>query len=167
MRLYGIERKGCRGSRSRPRRVAVASSSGCAGDGDVNTVTPRVSRSCGLRSNGGDRTAWNHADEVTQAFRIPDSVVTVTRQRGSIGDGIDHPAVFLVALPEFILNACSDLGEIVLDPFGGSGTTMLAAQRTGRIARSVEIAPEYVDVAIKRFGCGSFRPRETACGSTT
>ena len=32
-----------------------------------------------------------------------------------------------------------------------SGTTMLAAQRTGRICRSVEIAPEYVDVAIKRF----------------
>ena len=45
----------------------------------------------------------------------------------------------------------SDLGDIVLDPFGGSGTTMLAAQRTGRIARLVEIAPEYVDVAIKRF----------------
>ena len=86
-----------------------------------------------------------------QAFRIPNSVVTVTRQRGSIGEGIDHPAVFLVTLPEFILNAYSDLGDIVLDPFGGSGSTMLAAQRTGRIARLVEIAPEYVDVAIKRF----------------
>jgi DNA modification methylase len=39
----------------------------------------------------------------------------------------------------------------VFEPFGGSGTTMLAAQRTGRVCRSVEIAPEYVDVAIKRF----------------
>ena len=35
--------------------------------------------------------------------------------------------------------------------FGGSGTTMLAAERTGRICYSVEIAPQYVDVAIKRF----------------
>jgi DNA modification methylase len=59
--------------------------------------------------------------------------------------------VFPVALPEFILEAYSDTGEIVFEPFCGSGTTMLAAQRTGRIARSVEIAPEYVDVAIKRF----------------
>ena len=45
----------------------------------------------------------------------------------------------------------TDAGDIVFEPFGGSGTTMLAAQRTGRICRSVEIAPEYVDVAIKRF----------------
>jgi hypothetical protein len=42
------------------------------------------------------------------------------------------------------------LARSIFDPFGGSGTTILAAQRTGRIARSVEIAPEYVDVAIQR-----------------
>jgi hypothetical protein len=60
--------------------VAVASSSGCAGDGDVNTVTPSVSRSGGRRTREGERTGWNHADELTQAFRIPNSVVTVTRQ---------------------------------------------------------------------------------------
>jgi len=105
----------------------------------------------GLRNQDGGFGKWTHFNQPTQAFRIPDSVVTATRQRGSIGEGIDHPAVFPVALPEFILNAYSDPGDIVLDPFGGSGTTMLAAQRTGRIARSVEIAPEYVDVAIKRF----------------
>jgi DNA modification methylase len=39
----------------------------------------------------------------------------------------------------------------VFEPFGGSGTTMLAAQRLARKCRSVEIAPQYVDVAIKRF----------------
>ena len=109
------------------------------------------SSSGGLRTKEGERTAWNHAGKVTQDFRIPDSVVTVTRQRGSIGEGIDHPAVFPVALPEFVIEAYTNPGEIVLDPFGGSGTTVLAAQRTGRIARSVEIAPEYVDVAIERF----------------
>jgi DNA modification methylase len=109
------------------------------------------SSSGGLRTREGERTGWNHAGKVTQDFRIADSVVTVTRQRGSIGEGIDHPAVFPVALPEFILEAFTDPGEIVFEPFCGSGTTMLAAQRTGRIARPVEIAPEYLDVAIKRF----------------
>ena len=109
------------------------------------------SSSGGLRTREGERTGWNHAGKVTQDFRIPDSVVTATRQRGSIGEGIDHPAVFPVALPEFILEAYSDPGDTIFDPFCGSGTTMIAAQRTGRIARSVEIAPEYVDVAIKRF----------------
>ena len=109
------------------------------------------SSSGGLRTREGERTGWNHAGKVTQDFRIPDSVVTCTRQRGSIGEGIDHPAVFPVALPEFVIEAYTNPGEIVLDPFGGSGTTVLAAQRTGRIARAVEIAPEYVDVAIERF----------------
>ena len=109
------------------------------------------SSSGGLRTREGERTGWNHAGKVTQDFRIPDSVVTCTRQRGSIGEGIDHPAVFPVALPQFVIEAYTDPGEIVLDPFGGSGTTMLAAQRSGRIARSIEIAPEYVDVTIERF----------------
>ena len=59
--------------------------------------------------------------------------------------------MFPVALPEFVIEAYTDAGDIVFEPFGGSGTTMLAAQRTGRICRSVEIAPEYLDVAIKRF----------------
>jgi DNA modification methylase len=59
--------------------------------------------------------------------------------------------VFPVALPQFVIEAYSAEGEIVFEPFCGSGTTILAAQRTGRIARAVEIAPEYVDVAIRRF----------------
>ena len=59
--------------------------------------------------------------------------------------------MFPVALPEFVIEAYTGAGDIVFEPFGGSGTTMLAAQRTGRICRSVEIAPEYVDVAVRRF----------------
>ena len=45
----------------------------------------------------------------------------------------------------------TDAGDIVFEPFCGSGTTLLAAQRTGRVVRATEIAPEYVDVTIKRF----------------
>jgi hypothetical protein len=41
--------------------------------------------------------------------------------------------------------------DVVIDPFAGSGTTLMAAQRTGRIGRTVEIAPQYVDVALIRF----------------
>lgn len=56
-----------------------------------------------------------------------------------------------MALPQFVIEAYTDPGDLVFEPFGGSGTTMLAAERTGRVCRSVEIAPEYVDVAIERF----------------
>ncbi len=107
--------------------------------------------STAMRGKDGEVNGWTHAGQPTQDMRIPDSVIRVMRHKGKIGEGIDHPAVFPVALPEFVIEAYTDAGDIVFEPFGGSGTTMLAAQRTGRVCRSVEIAPEYVDVALRRF----------------
>ena len=107
--------------------------------------------STAMRGKDGEVGGWTHAGQPTQDKRIPDSVIRVMRHKGKIGQDIDHPAVFPVALPEFILDAYSDSDDIVFEPFGGSGTTMLAAERTGRRCRAVEIAPEYVDVAVKRF----------------
>jgi DNA modification methylase len=107
--------------------------------------------STAMRGKDGEVGGWTHAGQPTQDKRIPDSVIRVMRHKGKIGQDIDHPAVFPVALPEFILDAYSDSGDIVFEPFSGSGTTMLAAERTGRRCRAVEIAPEYVDVAVKRF----------------
>jgi DNA modification methylase len=107
--------------------------------------------STAMRSKDGEVGGWTHKGQPTQDTRIPDSVIRVMRHKGKIGQDIDHPAVFPVALPAFAIEAYTESGDIVFDPFGGSGTTMLAAQRTGRVCRAVEIAPEYVDVAIKRF----------------
>ena len=107
--------------------------------------------STAMRGKDGEVGGWTHKGQPTQDTRIPDSVIRVMRHKGKIGQDIDHPAVFPVALPEFAIEAYTDAGDIVFEPFGGSGTTMLASERTGRICRSVEIAPEYVDVAIKRF----------------
>jgi len=107
--------------------------------------------STAMRGRDGEVGGWTHAGQPTQDTRIPDSVIRVMRHKGKIGQGIDHPAVFPVALPQFVIEAYTDLDDIVFEPFGGSGTAMLAAQRTGRVCRSVEIAPQYVDVALKRF----------------
>jgi DNA modification methylase len=107
--------------------------------------------STAMRSKDGEVGGWTHKGQPTQDTRIPDSVIRVMRHKGKIGQDIDHPAVFPVALPAFAIVAYTESGDIVFDPFGGSGSTMLAAQRTGRVCRAVEIAPEYVDVAIKRF----------------
>ena len=107
--------------------------------------------STAMRGKDGEVGGWTHKGLPTQDSRIPDSVIRVMRHKGRIGQGIDHPAVFPVALPQFVIEAYTDSGDLVFEPFGGSGTTMLAAERTGRVCRSIEIAPEYVDVAIERF----------------
>ena len=62
-----------------------------------------------------------------------------------------HPTVKPVALIADALLDCSVRGDIVLDPFLGSGSTLMAAERTGRVCRGIEIDPLYVDVAIRRW----------------
>jgi DNA modification methylase len=62
-----------------------------------------------------------------------------------------HPTVKPVALvADAILDAC-ERGDRVLDPFLGSGTTVIAAEQTGRIAYGIELDPKYVDVAVRRW----------------
>jgi DNA modification methylase len=62
-----------------------------------------------------------------------------------------HPTVKPVAMIADAIRDCSNRGDIILDPFGGSGTTMIAAEKTGRRARLLELNPLYVDVAIQRW----------------
>lgn len=62
-----------------------------------------------------------------------------------------HPTVKPINLVADALLDVSRRGDVILDPFGGSGTTLLAAQKTGRRARLVEIDPHYCDLIIRRF----------------
>lgn len=62
-----------------------------------------------------------------------------------------HPTVKPVALVADAIRDCSKRDGIVLDPFVGSGTTIIAAEKTGRRAFAMELDPRYVDVAIRRW----------------
>ena len=67
-------------------------------------------------------------------------------------DGLDdHPTVKPVAMLVDALLDVTDIGDLVIDPFLGSGSTLIAAEKTGRKCRAVEIDPAYVDVAIRRW----------------
>lgn len=63
----------------------------------------------------------------------------------------DHPTPKPVELVEDALLDTTARGELVLDPFLGSGTTLLAAERSGRRARGIELDPAYVDVCVRRW----------------
>jgi DNA modification methylase len=62
-----------------------------------------------------------------------------------------HPTVKPVALVADAIRDCSRRDEIVLDPFGGSGSTLIAAEKTGRRARLIEFDPAYCDRIVRRF----------------
>src|SRR6476646_1319361 len=62
-----------------------------------------------------------------------------------------HPTVKPVALVADAIRDCSRRGDLVLDSFGGSGTTITAAEKAGRLAYALELDPGYVEVAIARW----------------
>ena len=64
------------------------------------------------------------------------------------------------------LRDCSHRNGIVLDPFAGSGTVLVAAERTGRQARAIELDPRYVDVAIRRWQRVTGKQAVTPTGQT-
>jgi len=66
-------------------------------------------------------------------------------------DGTMHSAAFPVGLPSFFIRAFSDPGDLIMDPFMGSGTTMIASAELGRRAAGFEISPRYCDVIRRRW----------------
>ena len=62
-----------------------------------------------------------------------------------------HPTTKPVLLIQRAIENSSSVGDIVLDPFLGSGTSLIACERSGRICYGIELEPHYVDVAVKRW----------------
>lgn len=87
--------------------------------------------------------------------RYPTSVIECSNWNGTLfGDtsrSVVHPTQKPVALADYMLKSYSQEGDIVLDLFGGSGTTLIAAEQLGRKARLMEIDPHYCDVILARW----------------
>ncbi len=83
--------------------------------------------------------------DLTSGIARPGNVIEVSGADGN------HPAAYPVGLPEFFIKAFSDKGDTIYDPFMGSGTTLIAAEKNGRIGYGTEISPAYCDVIVKRW----------------
>jgi DNA modification methylase len=102
--------------------------------------------SFGLGETGRYRTnVWDYAGVNT--FRA-----------GRVDELAMHPTVKPVALIADAIKDCSRRGEIVLDPFGGSGSTLIAAEKSGRCARLIEFDTAYCDQIMRRFETVTGKP---------
>ena len=90
-----------------------------------------------------------------------------TMRAGRLEELAMHPTVKPVALVADAIKDCSRRGGLVLDPFCGSGTILIAAERTGRKARALEIDPTYVDVAVRRWQAYTGKPAVLAASGDT
>jgi DNA modification methylase len=94
---------------------------------------------------GRDLSRWVGKDTV-----LPSNVLSMA----VVGKNKGHPAVFPVDLPSFFIKLLCPEGGLVIDPFGGSGTTGLAALGLGRRSVLIDNNPEYCKEAIKRVQVG-------------
>jgi len=81
-----------------------------------------------------------------------------TFRAGRLDELAMHPTVKPVALIADAIKDASRRSNIVLDPFCGSGSTLIAAEKTGRRGHAIEIDPQYVDVAVRRWQRHSAKP---------
>jgi DNA modification methylase len=125
-----------------------------------------------VKTNAGQGSLYRSAHELIAVFKVGEAEHMNNVQLGKFGrnrsnvwtyPGINafkagrdqelrsHPTVKPVALVADAIKDVTKRGAVVLDLFGGSGTTLIAAERTGRNARVLEIEPRYVDVTIARY----------------
>lgn len=89
------------------------------------------------------------------AYRVMDDVVRLNPAKSN---RTGHPAVFPTALPRQFIEAFSQSGHSVYDPFAGTATTLHAAEAAGRIGYGMEISPHYCELALRRWAKTSPRP---------
>ncbi|MEI4234850.1 site-specific DNA-methyltransferase [Roseovarius sp. D22-M7] len=116
----------------------------------------------GLRTTEGQVRAKTGTGNAIQSHRIPDSVFRVMRHKGGLGAAGSHPAVFPVALVEAVLAAFTDPGDLIYEPFCGSGTQIVAAERTERRCFAIDLDPAYCDVAVRRWETATGRRAQLA-----
>jgi DNA modification methylase len=90
-----------------------------------------------------------------------------TFKAGRLDELAMHPTVKPVALVADVLKDASRRGDLVLDPFAGSGTTVIAAEKTGREAYALEIDPAYTDVTVQRWQSYTGKPALLAVSGLT
>lgn len=96
--------------------------------------------------NNKTKPVYAKGHETEHTHKISDSVIRCVRHTGAT----EHPAVFPVALCSEIIRAYSNPGDIIYEPFAGSGTQIIAAERDDRICYAMEAAPEYCDIALRK-----------------
>lgn len=106
---------------------------------------------CGsIRNADGTLTPVSNTKLKVRQFSQLKTILTQTPQKAR-KHGIDHPAMFPVEFPEHYINAMTSIGDVIYEPFAGSGSTLIACEKTKRKCYMMELDPKYCDVIVARY----------------
>ncbi len=126
-------------------REAVARSQIRAGN-RASIPNPRLDTQQGT-PRAGELLVARIEESMEGGFAYPSNVLSLGRNREALG----HTAAFPIKLPDFFIRAYSEEGDLIVDPFLGSGSTLIAAEVRHRVCYGFEISPLYCDVIRKRY----------------
>ena len=110
----------------------------------------KITHGTGMRGKDGKMSGVSSPDAGRQTTKVSDSVIRVSPHMARQGSNT-HPAMFPVALCENIYKSYAKAGDWMFEPFSGSGTSIIACDGMGMNCAAMELAPEYVDIAIIRW----------------
>jgi DNA modification methylase len=113
--------------------------------------TDRIGFAGSIRFGVGGDSPIGHGQARSMTNGVARTPDVFTATIGSNGTGIDHPAVFPVALAEQLILTFSQEGDRVLDPFCGSGSSLAAAKGLNRDFRGFDVSKKYVKIALGRL----------------
>lgn len=102
--------------------------------------------------NAGSSDVWDFIHQVMASNELPDATEGTEHHSNLDTRAVKaHPAAFPVRLPQTLIAYLTAPGEVVADPFGGSGSTILAAEKMDRVCYATEMDPSYCDLAAARW----------------
>jgi len=122
---------------------------------ELNFTAPKKDRSINEKRTMATRRKKDGSMELSsrgnfaRLYKKTESVVTIGYENTSIRS--EHPAVFPVALPAEYIKSMTDEYDAVIEPFGGSGTTLIACEQLNRKCLAMELDSLYCDVIIRRW----------------
>lgn len=122
---------------------------------DLNLTKPKKEASINKKRNErkvrqpDGTTKYSSVGDTSHLYKKMESVSIIQSEQGSIRH--EHPAVFPVALPSEYIQAMTKEGDVIIEPFGGSGTTLIACEELNRKCRIMELDCHYADVIIARW----------------
>lgn len=112
------------------------------------TANMKPSRGTIMKRDGTRPAKHSSPQSYANTHKCPQSVLCI---HGEKHGATNHPAPFPVKLPQTLIEAYTDPQQIVYDPFAGSGTSIVAADRSNRIGYGIELSPSYADEALHRL----------------
>lgn len=108
-----------------------------------------ISKKHVLKRQKNGKTAPISIGDTSCKYKKMESVLQLLPEQGTIRS--EHPATFPVNLPSEYIKSMTDKSDIVIEPFCGSGTTLIACEQLDRKCYGMELEPKYVDVIIERW----------------